>query len=254
MFFRDEFFFLSNFYLADFIYKGIKFTSSESAFQAMKCPERILEFAQLEPLKAKKLGREVLLRDDWNLVKEEIMFEVCYEKFTQNPPLKAKLIATGDMELVEGNTWGDCEWGVCDGKGENKLGKILMNIRLLLNQSTDFSNSNILGKFAKVIIERPIGSTHPNHSNIVYGVNYGYLPFTISGDGEEVDAYVLGVNQPIDEFIGKIIAIKHRTNDNEIKLVVAPKDMNFSKEEIETAINFQEKYFEGKLEVYNDNN
>ena len=105
----------------------------------------------------------------------------------------------------------------------------------------------MIGKKVKVVIDRPLGSRHPNYPDLIYPVNYGYLPNFISGDGEEQDAYLLGVNLPIEEFEGKVIAIIHRENDCENKLVVAPSDSSFTDEEILNAVNFQEKFFKIKL-------
>ena len=105
-------------------------------------------------------------------------------------------------------------------------------------------NSNeYIGKEVKVKIDRPLNSKHPKHG-FVYEVNYGFVPNTISGDGEELDCYVLGINEPIDEFEGTCIAVIHRTNDNDDKLIIVPKGMNFTDEEIRNLTNFQEQYFE----------
>lgn len=127
--FRGEYYFLSNFYSAPVIYKGMCFENNEAAFQAAKCPERMAEFCRLNPSEAKKLGRRVKLRGDWESVKDTVMYEICKAKFSQNLDLADKLAATKDVELIEGNTWGDRIWGVCDGVGENRLGKILMRVR-----------------------------------------------------------------------------------------------------------------------------
>lgn len=105
----------------------------------------------------------------------------------------------------------------------------------------------MIGKKVKVIIDRPLGSRHPNYPDLIYPVNYGYLPNFIGGDGEEQDAYLLGINLPIEEFEGKVIAIIQRENDCENKLVVAPSDSSFTDEEILNAVNFQEKFFKIKL-------
>lgn len=99
-----------------------------------------------------------------------------------------------------------------------------------------------LNKTVTVIMDRPLGSKHPDW-DLIYEVNYGYLPNTISGDGEELDCYVLGVNKPLDNFTGKCIAIIHRINDNDDKLIIVPDGMNFTDEEIRNLTNFQEKYF-----------
>ena len=99
-----------------------------------------------------------------------------------------------------------------------------------------------LNKTVTVKMDRPLGSKHPDW-DLIYEVNYGYVPNTISGDGEELDCYVLGVDKPLDSFTGKCIAIIHRTNDNDDKLIIVPEGMNFTDEEIRNLTNFQEKYF-----------
>ena len=113
----------------DVTYNRITYKNSESAYQAQKCPSRISEFINLPPNKAKRLGRKVDLRSDWDEVKDNVMYEICKCKFTQHPILKFMLIKTGDQELIEGNYWNDTHWGVCKEVGQNKLGKILMRIR-----------------------------------------------------------------------------------------------------------------------------
>lgn len=99
-----------------------------------------------------------------------------------------------------------------------------------------------LGKMVTVKMDRPMGSKHPKHG-FVYPVNYGFIPNTISGDGEELDAYVLGVFQPVETFQGKAIAIIHRINDNDDKLVVAPKEKNYTDDQIRALTEFQEQWF-----------
>ena len=99
-----------------------------------------------------------------------------------------------------------------------------------------------LNKTVTVKMDRPLGSKHPDW-DLIYEVNYGFIPNTISGDGEELDCYVLGVDKPLDSFTGKCIAIIHRTNDNDDKLIIVPDGMNFTDEEIRNLTNFQEKYF-----------
>jgi len=84
---------------------------------------------KLNPSEAKRLGRRVRLRSDWEQVKYDVMLDVVRAKFNQHPDLAQKLLATGDEELVEGNDWGDTYWGVCNGRGKNMLGKILMRVR-----------------------------------------------------------------------------------------------------------------------------
>ena len=99
-----------------------------------------------------------------------------------------------------------------------------------------------IGKELTVVIDRPLGSKHPKWG-FLYKLNYGYIPNTISGDGEEIDAYVLGVLKPLDTFTGTCIAIIHRLNDNDDKLIVVPTGMQFSDEYIKEITSFQEKYF-----------
>ncbi len=106
-----------------------------------------------------------------------------------------------------------------------------------------------LGKIVSVKMDRPMGSRHPKHG-FVYPVNYGYIPNTVSGDGEELDAYVLGVFEPLDNFEGKVIAIIHRINDNDDKLVVVPENKNYSNEQIKVLTEFQEQWFE--FEIWRD--
>ena len=105
----------------------------------------------------------------------------------------------------------------------------------------------MLGRVVKVIVDRPLGTYHPKHKDIYYSVNYGYVEGIIVADGEEQDAYILGVNEPIKEFSGKVIAIIHRFDDIEEKLVVAPEGISFTKDEIMQSVNFQEQFF--KIEI-----
>lgn len=104
------------------------------------------------------------------------------------------------------------------------------------------NNSEYIGEKIHIKIDRPIGSKHPKHG-FLYPINYGYVPNTISDDGEELDAYLLGIFEPVSEYDGKYIAVVHRTNDNDDKLIVVPVDKNYSDDAIEALIEFQEKYF-----------
>lgn len=110
-----------------------------------------------------------------------------------------------------------------------------------------------LGKRIKVVVDRPLGSKHPKH-DIIYNVNYGYIPNSLAGDGEEIDAYILGENYPLNEFEGIVIAIIHRKNDNEDKLIVVREDKNFTEEEIRREIDFVEKYFDIEVVLYKNIN
>ena len=102
----------------------------------------------------------------------------------------------------------------------------------------------VIGKTVHVTVDRPLGSVHPNFKNIVYPVNYGFVKGIIAPDGEEQDVYILGIDVPVKEFSGKIIAVIHRLNDVEDKWIVAPEGCVFSKEEIIKATFFQEQYFD----------
>lgn len=104
-----------------------------------------------------------------------------------------------------------------------------------------------LNKLVEVKMDRPMGSKHPK-KGYIYPVNYGYIPNTISGDGEELDAYVLGVHEPLDKFTGRVIAIIHRVNDDDDdKLVVVPDDKMYSDDQIRALTEFQEAYFESVI-------
>ena len=105
----------------------------------------------------------------------------------------------------------------------------------------------MIGEVVKVVIDRPLGSFHPNHKEMRYPVNYGYIEGIIAGDGEEQDAYILGVDHPLTTFEGVVIAVIHRKNDVEDKWVVAPVGKTFSKNEILEAVNFQEKFYNIEL-------
>ena len=105
---------------------------------------------------------------------------------------------------------------------------------------------NYIGKMVYVEIDRPINCKHPKHG-FVYNVNYGYIPNTVSGDGEELDCYVLGIDEPIENFKGKCIAVIYRMDDDDDKLIVVPEGKEFSDKEIMNMVWFQEKYFESEV-------
>ena len=107
-------------------------------------------------------------------------------------------------------------------------------------------SKSYLNKIVTVKMDRPLGVKHPNHG-FVYPVNYGYIPNTVSGDGEELDAYVLGEHKPLDTFTGRVVTIIHRTNDNDNKLVVMADGRNYSDDQIRALTEFQEQYFESEI-------
>ena len=108
------------------------------------------------------------------------------------------------------------------------------------------NNLEYLGKIVNVKMDRKLGSVHPKHG-FAYPVNYGYIPGTVSGDGEELDAYVLGEHMPLDEFTGRVIAIIHRTNDDDDKLVVMKDGRNYTDDQIRALTEFQEQYFKSEI-------
>lgn len=129
--FRGEYAFLSNMYPCKIKLGNVTYSCAEAAFQAVKLEDKSQRkmFAGLNGYEARKLGRQVKLRADWAKIKVDVMRWIICEKFAQNLTLKLKLIDTNDMQLIEGNTWGDTFWGVCNGNGQNQLGKILMQYR-----------------------------------------------------------------------------------------------------------------------------
>lgn len=102
----------------------------------------------------------------------------------------------------------------------------------------------MIGKIVTVTVDRPLGSFHPKHPDIYYPVNYGYIEGIIAPDGEEQDAYILGIGFPVDRFTGTVIAIIHRKNDVEDKWVVAPEGSRFTMEDVKRLTHFQEQYFD----------
>jgi inorganic pyrophosphatase len=104
-----------------------------------------------------------------------------------------------------------------------------------------------LGRQVAVVIDRPKGSAHPRHPDIVYPINYGYIPNTEANDREPIDAYVLGVTEPIPSFLGEVIAIVVRHDDVEGKLVVAPAGTCLTRDAIKAAVRFQERFFDSEV-------
>ena len=109
-------------------------------------------------------------------------------------------------------------------------------------KSTDY-----IGKIIYVKIDRQIGTSHPNYPDHVYLVNYGFVPHTVSGDGEELDCYILGEQKPLKEYTGKCIAVIHRIKEDDDKLVIVPEKKQFTDKQIRDLTNFQEKYYESVI-------
>ncbi len=133
--------FLSNFYPATFTFtldgEKVSYSTSEHAYQALKTQnptQREWIRSALTPGEAKRRGRQVTMRPQWDVLKIPLMRAILVQKFRQNPLLLTKLLATEDAELIEGNTWGDLFWGRCRGKGENHLGLLLMETRKLFKE------------------------------------------------------------------------------------------------------------------------
>ncbi len=136
--FRGPYRWLSNFQQVDVCLDGVVYPTTEHAYQAAKTLDRVKrdEIRRAEtPGKAKRLGQLVALRPDWETVRVDIMLDLQRQKFAHGE-LRAQLLDTQDAELVEGNTWGDRFWGVCDGRGLNWLGRLLMQVRNELRSST----------------------------------------------------------------------------------------------------------------------
>nr|MBQ4318711.1 inorganic diphosphatase [Clostridia bacterium] len=106
-----------------------------------------------------------------------------------------------------------------------------------------------LGKTVQITIDRPLGSTHPKHRDIVYPINYGFIEHTTGGDGEEIDVYLLGVDVPVKSYSAVIAGVVCREDDDEDKLIAAPNGISFTADEMYRAVEFQEKYFDSHIEV-----
>jgi ribA/ribD-fused uncharacterized protein len=140
--FRGEYAFLSNFYNSAFEYDGFEFTTVEHAYQAYKTEDKkmfnLIRLAKTAN-EAKRMGKRVRLRDDWELIKVGLMENLIWNKF-KDKKLRKKLLNTGAAVIQEGNTWGDTFWGVYQGTGENVLGKIIMQVRDKLRTNPDVNN------------------------------------------------------------------------------------------------------------------
>ena len=109
---------------------------------------------------------------------------------------------------------------------------------------------SFMGKTVDVVIDRPIGFVHHTKGvTLHYTINYGYLPGVTGGDGEEQDVYILGVEEPLERFTGRIIGAIRRKDDNEDKLVAAPEGMEFHQNQIAEAVHFVEKYFDSTVDA-----
>ena len=208
-------------------------TSLEGIIRELK-EELGIEFSKKEAIFLKEIRRDKLppdFKDLWlfrrDIDKREITFPdgeaidakwVTIDKFIQMYKNK-EIVPTVDFGIDE------------------------YNKALTLKQRESYK---YIGNTVKVKIDRPLNSKHPKHG-FVYSVNYGFVPNTISGDGEELDCYVLGINKKLESFEGKCIAVIHRTNDNDDKLIIVEEGKNYTDEEIREFTNFQEQYFESEI-------
>ena len=178
--FCGQYAFLSNFYEAPVRIFGHHFKNSEAAFQAAKCPEHMDKFCNLNPSEAKRLGRKVKIRHDWEDIKYRVMWAVCFAKFLQNTGLQERLLNTENAHLVEGNTWGDTTWGVCNGKGKNWLGSVLESVRDIFRTFHFSQNKTYL--VTDIYNKRP--TSNPVHDTVL--LRPAYVRDAIPGESAEI--------------------------------------------------------------------
>ena len=131
------------------------------------------------------------------------------------------------------------------------MGRNRKNITIQLDKCIDaiLRKEKKIGKTVRVIVDRPKGGRHPEHPDMIYPINYGYIEGIMAADGEEQDAYILGVDEPISEFVGRVIAVIHRADDVEDKWVVADEKSRYTEEEIRELTYFQEQYFQSTIQM-----
>lgn len=208
-------------------------TSLEGVIRELK-EELGIEFAKKEAIFLEEVRRDKLppdFKDLW-LLRKDINIEDI--KFQDGEATEAKWVRIEEFLDMYNNK----EIVPTVDFGEEDYKKAL---KLEQRESYKYIGENV-----KAEIDRPLNTKHPKHG-FLYPVNYGFIPGTTSGDGEELDCYVLGVDEPVDEFEGECIAVIHRTNDDDDKLVIVPIGMNFADEEIRKFTNFQEQYFESEI-------
>lgn len=192
--------------------------------------------------------REVKEELGINIVTQNLLLIKQYKvKHEKNPPvfldtyfLKQEInindivIQEEELSEVKWATWEECE----------KIHKDKQFLDFRWEAVRDLLNCiSYIGKSVNVVIDRPINSFHPDWKNHQYLTNNGYVPNTVSGDGEEIDCYVLGENKPLKTYTGKCIALIHRLDDNDDKLIIVPEDTNYTNEQIKALVEYQEKYF-----------
>ena len=173
--FRGEYGFLSNMYDCPVTFNGVTYSCSESAYQAQRCAYEVdaKQFEKFSGVESKKMARKVATREDWHSVKVGIMKEILRAKFTQNPNLGKQLVATGDRLLAEGNHWRDTFWGVYNGRGENTLGKLLMEVRNeLKNEKVKPVDNTISNHVAKKDTDEYVIAVTGLRPNAMFGYDW----------------------------------------------------------------------------------
>lgn len=208
-------------------------TSLEGILRELK-EELGLEFSKKEAIFLKEIRRDKCppdFKDLW-LFRKDIKIENL--TFSDGETIEAKWVTIEEfMEMVNNK-----QIVPTIDFGEEEYMK-----SLTIKQRESYS---YIGNKIKIKIDRKLGSKHPKHG-FKYLLNYGYIPNTLSNDGEEIDCYLLGINQPIEEFEGRCIAVIHRLNDDDDKIIVVPDGMNFTDSEIKELTNFQEQYFTSEI-------
>ena len=205
-------------------------TSLEGVLRELK-EELGLEFSKKEAIFLKEIRKTSKFKDLW-LFRKDI--DINNVKFTDGEAINAKWVNIDEFMKMYNNDEivKTVDFGLED---YNRI------LNLKQREAYEYIEQNV-----KVKIDRQLGSNHPKHG-FEYEVNYGYVPNTLSGDGEELDAYVLGIDKPLEEFEGKCIAVIHRINDDDDKLIIVPEGIDYSDEEIRKLTEFQEKYFESEI-------
>lgn len=205
-------------------------TSLEGIIREIK-EELGIEFTKKEAMFLKDIKRGFDFKDLWVFRKD---VDPKTLTFPDKEAIEAKFITIDEFVSMFEN--GEIVPTVDFGKDEYEEA-----LKLTKRESYEF-----IGKDVTVKIDRKLGSLHPKHG-FEYLVNYGFVPNTLSADGEELDCYVLGIDYPVEEFTGKCVAVIHRTNDDDDKLIIIPADNEISDEEIREKTLFQEKFFESEI-------
>lgn len=205
-------------------------TSLEGVIREIK-EELGIKFSKKEAIFLKEIKKEIAFKDIW-LFKRDI---------------KDEEITLPDGEAID-YKWVSIEELIKMTNENQMIPTIEINKQVYEKalKTKQRPSYEYIGKKVTTQIDRPLNSKHPKHG-FTYEVNYGYIPNTISGDGEELDCYILGVDEPLEKFEGECIAVIHRTNDDDDKLVLVPEGKNFTDDEIRKLTHFQEQFFESEI-------